>query len=67
MSTRADFVIAKGSLAEYCRARGQEHAVFTDFDHVKAHLQTWLAASGRVPAKAPRVYSRPPQLPVLET
>jgi 2,3-diketo-5-methylthio-1-phosphopentane phosphatase len=67
MSTRADYVIAKGTLADHCRSRGQSHATFTDFDDVTAHLATWLGTSGRTPAKAPRVYSRPQRLPVLET
>lgn len=67
MSTRADYVIAKGALADYCRRRGQPHATFTGFDDVKAHLATWLATSDRAPAGAPRVYSRPQQLPILET
>jgi 2-hydroxy-3-keto-5-methylthiopentenyl-1-phosphate phosphatase len=67
VSTRADYVIAKGMLADYCRSRGQPHATFTDFDDVTAHLATWLATSDQVPAKAPRVHARPQQLPVLET
>jgi hypothetical protein len=34
MSTRADYVIAKGKgrLANYCRSRGQAHASFANFD-----------------------------------
>jgi HAD superfamily phosphoserine phosphatase-like hydrolase len=42
MSTRADLVIAKGALADYCRARGHEYATFEDFDEVTAHLAAWL-------------------------
>ena len=45
MSTRADFVIAKGALADYCRSRGQPHATFTDFDDVTAQLAAWLATA----------------------
>ena len=67
MSTRADYVIAKGTLADYCRTRGQAHATFTDFDDVTAHLAAWLATAGRAPAKAPRAIARPQRLPVLET
>ena len=67
MSTRADYVIAKGSLADYCRKRGRPHATFTDFDDVTAHLAAWLATAGRAPAKAARAYSRAQQSPVLET
>ena len=52
MSTRADYVIAKGALADYCRTRGQPHATFADFDDVTAHLAAWLATAGRAPAKA---------------
>jgi 2-hydroxy-3-keto-5-methylthiopentenyl-1-phosphate phosphatase len=67
MSARADYVIAKGTLAEYCRSRGRPHATFIDFGDVKAHLAAWLATSDRAPAKAARVYARPQHLPVLET
>jgi 2,3-diketo-5-methylthio-1-phosphopentane phosphatase len=42
MSERADYVIAKGTLARHCRSRGQEHATFTDFEDVTAHLAKWL-------------------------
>lgn len=65
VSTRADFVIAKGMLADYCRDRRQPHATFTDFDDVTAQLATWLATCGRAPAKAPRLYAQPS--PSLET
>jgi 2-hydroxy-3-keto-5-methylthiopentenyl-1-phosphate phosphatase len=67
MSTRADYVIAKGTLADYCRSRGHPHATFTDFDDVTAHLAAWLETFDPAPVKAPRVYARPQQLPVLET
>jgi 2,3-diketo-5-methylthio-1-phosphopentane phosphatase len=42
MSTRADFVIAKGSLAAYCKSRRQPHALFTDFHDVTRVLAQWL-------------------------
>jgi 2-hydroxy-3-keto-5-methylthiopentenyl-1-phosphate phosphatase len=67
MSARADFVIAKGTLAEYCRKRGRPHATFADFEDVTAHLAAWLATAGRAPAKAARAYSRAQQSPVVET
>jgi 2-hydroxy-3-keto-5-methylthiopentenyl-1-phosphate phosphatase len=66
MSARADYVIAKGTLADHCRSRGRPHATFTDFDQVTVHLAAWLATSDRALAKAPRVYSHPQQLPALE-
>lgn len=51
MSTRADFVIAKGTLAGFCRSRGLAHREFGDFDDATAHLATWLA-SDRLDAAA---------------
>jgi 2-hydroxy-3-keto-5-methylthiopentenyl-1-phosphate phosphatase len=42
MSTRADLVIAKGTLAGFCRSRGLPHQTFTDFHEAKAHLAAWL-------------------------
>jgi 2,3-diketo-5-methylthio-1-phosphopentane phosphatase len=42
MSTRADLVIAKGTLASFCRTRGLAHRTFTDFHEAKAHLAAWL-------------------------
>ena len=45
MSMRADYVIAKGTLADYCRARGHAHASFADFDEVTARLSAWLAGA----------------------
>ena len=44
MSTRADYVIAKGPLADYCHSRGQAHASFADFDEVTARLSEWLTS-----------------------
>jgi len=43
MSTRADYVIAKGTLAAYCRSRGKAYAPFTNFKDVIVHLSAWLA------------------------
>lgn len=51
MSTRADFVIAKGALAGFCRRRGLMHREFGDFDDATEHLATWLA-SDRLDAAA---------------
>ena len=45
MSMRADYVIAKGTLADYCRARGHAHASFAGFDDVTARLSAWLAGA----------------------
>ncbi len=45
MSAHADFVIAKGTLADYCRSRGLPHGSFETFDHVTAHLCRWLESS----------------------
>ena len=45
MATRADYVIAKGALADYCRSRGQEHALFADFSEATAHLSAWLGST----------------------
>lgn len=42
MSTRADLVIAKGTLAGFCRSRGLPHRTFTDFHEATAHLADWL-------------------------
>jgi 2,3-diketo-5-methylthio-1-phosphopentane phosphatase len=42
MSTRADFVIAKGTLAAFCRSRGLPHRPFENFSDAAAHLSWWL-------------------------
>jgi 2-hydroxy-3-keto-5-methylthiopentenyl-1-phosphate phosphatase len=47
MAERADYVIAKGALAQFCRERGLQHASFTTFDDVTALLARWLAHLGR--------------------
>jgi 2-hydroxy-3-keto-5-methylthiopentenyl-1-phosphate phosphatase len=44
MATRADFVIAKGTLAGFCRSRGLPHQTFAGFDEATAHLARWLAS-----------------------
>ena len=56
MSTRADYVIAKGALTEYCRARGQEHASFADFNDVTGRLSTWFTARQRRRRGAPNLH-----------
>ena len=45
MSMTADFVIAKGSLAEFCRANGRRHATFGNFFDATAQLSAWLSGS----------------------
>src|SRR4029078_12914373 len=65
MSTKADYVIAKGTLADYCRSRGQAHATFTDFDDVTAHLAAWLASADRAAAATRRPYPRQQQSSAL--
>jgi 2-hydroxy-3-keto-5-methylthiopentenyl-1-phosphate phosphatase len=47
MAERADYVIAKGALAQFCRERGLQHASFTTFDDVTARLARWLARLNR--------------------
>ena len=43
MSARADFVIAKGVLANHCQTRGVPHACFVNFYDVTSRLAAWLA------------------------
>ena len=50
MAGRAGFVIAKGALADFCRARGIAHASFRNFDDVTRHLADWLERCGSRPA-----------------
>ena len=45
MSAHADFVIAKGNLADFCRRRGLSYGSFKTFDHVTAHVGKWLETS----------------------
>jgi 2-hydroxy-3-keto-5-methylthiopentenyl-1-phosphate phosphatase len=42
MATRAKHIVAKGSLADYCRRRKLPHATFADFYDVTAALSAWL-------------------------
>jgi 2-hydroxy-3-keto-5-methylthiopentenyl-1-phosphate phosphatase len=42
MSTRADLVIAKGTLARFCRSRALPYRTFTDLQEARAHLAAWL-------------------------
>jgi 2,3-diketo-5-methylthio-1-phosphopentane phosphatase len=42
MAARAAYVIAKGTLADFCRARGLPHASFVNFDDATRHLALWL-------------------------
>jgi 2,3-diketo-5-methylthio-1-phosphopentane phosphatase len=64
MSTRADYVIAKGTLADYCRSSAQAHATFANFGDVTARLSAWLAKTERASnAVAPHVLSPAPTAP----
>jgi 2-hydroxy-3-keto-5-methylthiopentenyl-1-phosphate phosphatase len=47
MAERADYVIAKGALADFCKERGLRHASFNTFDDVTARLGEWLACLSR--------------------
>jgi len=42
MAGRAEHVVAKGSLADFCRHRGLPHATFADFHDVTEALSAWL-------------------------
>ena len=42
-STAADYVIARGALADLCRRAGKLHATFDDFYDVTMHLAAWFA------------------------
>ena len=53
MAARAGFVIAKGALAAFCRARALPHASFAGFDDARRHLAEWLDRQGEGGA-APR-------------
>jgi 2-hydroxy-3-keto-5-methylthiopentenyl-1-phosphate phosphatase len=46
MSVRAGYVIAKGSLADFCRARRLPHASFRNFDDATLRLAEWLDGRG---------------------
>lgn len=55
---RADLVLAKGALADHCRAAGLPHLAFADFDEATLLLADWLAdrafADAGEPAHAAR-------------
>jgi HAD superfamily phosphoserine phosphatase-like hydrolase len=53
MAARAGFVIAKGALADFCRARGLRHASFRNFDDATRHLANWLDRQGDRPGPPP--------------
>ena len=53
MAVRARFVIAKGTLAEFCRARGLAHASFRNFDDATRRLADWLDLNADRPADSP--------------
>ena len=53
MAARARFVIAKGPLADFCRARGLAHASFRNFDDATRRLAEWLDLNADRPATAP--------------
>lgn len=53
MAARARFVIAKGPLADFCRARGLAHASFRNFDDATRRLAEWLDLNADWPATAP--------------
>jgi 2-hydroxy-3-keto-5-methylthiopentenyl-1-phosphate phosphatase len=67
MSTRAEYVIAKGALADFCRGRGQDHESFGDFDDVTTHLAAWLATADASPARTPFVFSSSGEKGLLES
>jgi len=47
MSLQADYVIAKGTLADFCRDSGRPYAPFADFHEATARLSAWLADRAR--------------------
>ena len=51
MSMRADFVIARGRLADYCHENGKPYATYENFHEVTARLSSWLAPSTHAAAK----------------
>jgi 2-hydroxy-3-keto-5-methylthiopentenyl-1-phosphate phosphatase len=53
MAGRAGYVIAKGALADFCRARGLAHASFRNFDDATGRLAEWLDLDGTRSAAAP--------------
>ena len=53
MAVRARFIIAKGALADFCRARGLAHASFRNFDDATLLLAEWLDLHAGWSANAP--------------
>jgi 2,3-diketo-5-methylthio-1-phosphopentane phosphatase len=55
MSLHADYVIAKGALARFCRDSGRPFATFVDFQEATVRLTAWLNNRARIanPAPAP--------------
>jgi 2,3-diketo-5-methylthio-1-phosphopentane phosphatase len=53
MAARARFVIAKGALADFCRARRLAHASFRNFDDATLLLAEWLDLNAGGSASAP--------------
>jgi 2-hydroxy-3-keto-5-methylthiopentenyl-1-phosphate phosphatase len=49
MAARADFVIAKGALADFCRAQGLAHVSFRNFGDATRSLAEWLDRRGARP------------------
>jgi 2,3-diketo-5-methylthio-1-phosphopentane phosphatase len=62
MAVRAGYVIAKGALADFCRARALPHAPFGNFDDVTQRLAEWLdLPSHRSAASRSRGIGKDPQ------
>ena len=53
MAQRADYVIAKAALLDFCRQRALPHASFSTFDDVTARLGEWLSSRSRSAASRP--------------
>jgi 2,3-diketo-5-methylthio-1-phosphopentane phosphatase len=53
MAAQADYVIAKGALAEFCCARDLRYASFRNFDDVTPRLAQWLDRHDGWAASAP--------------
>jgi 2,3-diketo-5-methylthio-1-phosphopentane phosphatase len=58
LAARAEYVVAKGPLADYCRRRGQPHATFADFYDVTAALSAWLVRENWAAARRSEPASR---------
>lgn len=53
MSLRADYVLAKGALASYCRENGTPYALYENFHEATAKLSSWLAGPKQAFARIP--------------